>query len=99
MLQLIFRAMVLAVSVSLPGLAIAAIAGKQLLSMVFTPAYAAYTDVFLILMIGGIADGIGNVLGTAASSMRRFAFQAPIHFAKLAITYGGCFWGYAQSLD
>jgi len=48
--------------------------------------------VFVILMIAGAADGVGNVLGTTASSMRRFALQAPIHMTKLAITYGGGLW-------
>ena len=92
LVRLILKAMALALFVSLPGLAIAIVFGKPLLSLVFTPAYAADNDVFVILMLAGAVDGLGNVLGTTASSMRRFALQAPIHAIKLAITYGGGIW-------
>ena len=70
LVRLILKSIAVALSVSLPGLAIAILFGKQLLSLVFTPAYGADNDVFVILMIAGAADGVGNVLGTTASSMR-----------------------------
>jgi O-antigen/teichoic acid export membrane protein len=95
---LILKAMVVSLCVGIPGLLLASVAGKQILTIVFTKDYAADSDVFLILMISGLIDGIGFVLGTATSSMRRFAIQAPIQAGKLAITFFGSVWA-VQNYD
>jgi O-antigen/teichoic acid export membrane protein len=94
--RLLLKTVALAVAVGLPGLLIAAVAGKWLLALVFTPAYAADNDVFVILMLYGVLDGIGSVVGTMTSSMRRFTIQVPIQAIKLAIVYGGGVWAAKQ---
>ncbi|HTQ40749.1 MAG TPA: hypothetical protein VMJ32_17135 [Pirellulales bacterium] len=92
LLRLTLKTITLSLAVGLPGIVIAAVAGKLILSLIYTPAYAADVDVFVILMLAAMIDGIGQVLGTAITSMRRFVVQVPVHVVRLAIIYFGCVW-------
>jgi O-antigen/teichoic acid export membrane protein len=92
LIHLVAKTILISLAVGIPGLAIAAVAGKTILSLAFTPAYAADNDVFLILMLVGIAEGIAQVFGTMVTSMRRFAVQVPIQVARLTIVYFGGVW-------
>ena len=82
-IYLISRAMALSIFIGLIGVFVAWLAGKQLLSLLFTPAYANDTDLFLILMLVGLLDGIGNIIGTAVSSMRRFLNSSTCTFSEI----------------
>jgi O-antigen/teichoic acid export membrane protein len=53
--------------------------GRALLTILYRPEYAQYSDVFTVLMIAAAVSYIGGSLGTAVSSVRCFAGQFPVN--------------------
>jgi O-antigen/teichoic acid export membrane protein len=77
-----------AVALTLGGAAVLAalLWGREILTLLYRPEYAAHSRAFVILMLAAAVQYMGTVLGTAVTAMRRFAAQFPIHLATTAIT-------------
>ncbi len=88
----IAQASMVTAAIGFPAIIVAAVFGRQLLSIMFTPAYAADTVVFVILMLAGFLEGLVYILISGITSMQAFRIQVPIYLVKLALTYFGGLW-------
>jgi O-antigen/teichoic acid export membrane protein len=91
--RLVLKASLFAATLGILGLIISLGCGKWLLAVIYKPEYAAEISTFQILLLAGMVAALGNIVGTAVTSMRRFYAQVPLHFLKLVILYFGCRWG------
>lgn len=73
-----------ALTLGLGGVAVALIAGRQFLTVLYRPEYADHTDVFLLLMIAAGISYLGAILGFGLMAARRFWGQLPL-FALAAV--------------
>jgi len=76
----------------LAGVAIVAVAGETILTMIYKPEYAQHLDVFLLLMV---ATGLGfsaSFLGYAMTAARYFRVQAPLFAMVTAVSILTCLW-------
>jgi glycosyltransferase EpsF len=88
----IAQASMVTAAIGFPAILVAALFGRQLLSIMFTPAYAADNAVFVVLMLAGFLEGLVYILISAITSMQAFRIQVPIYLLKLALTYFGSLW-------
>jgi len=72
----------------LAGILVTAFAGRQMLTLLYRPEYAAHTDVFLWLAVVAAVQYAGGGLSVAATAMRLFSVQAPIQGISLMVTIG-----------
>lgn len=68
------------------GLLAALFFGEVILEIFYTPVYAKYNDLFILIMISSIFTFILSALNVAITSMRIFNVQVPINILKLIVT-------------
>ncbi len=90
--RLLKKLLVINMSIGLCGVAVIAVGGGPLLSLVYTPEYAAYTSLFLVLMLAATVMGIASGLGYALTAAREFRPQVPLFTAVLASTGLSLIW-------
>lgn len=81
--KLVFWLLVLGAGLGALTVLIVAIGGRQILTVLYTPAYAANAHVFLWLAAAAALRYAYVFLGTALCAMRRFHVQLPIHMVSL----------------
>lgn len=72
------------------GMLAAAMSGKQMLTLLYRPEYAARLDVFLWLTAATGIGFVGNILGFALTAARMFTQGALCWLLITLITYAGC---------
>lgn len=70
--RLLVTLALLVVGVGAVGAIVAALAGRQILSVVYRPDYARRLDVFVLLMIGGGVEYVASIMGIGLIAARRF---------------------------
>lgn len=81
--SLLLKLILLGAVLGLFGIVVAAVAGRPILTLLYSSEYAKQNDVFIWIMVD-VAVGYAYVfLGTACSAMRRFSIQLPIHIVTL----------------
>ena len=73
---LLVKGLLLLGGISLVGLVAALLYGPELLTLLYTDAYAGYAPVLVQTMIGALLVSLGSVLGTAMTAARSFWPQA-----------------------
>ena len=74
------------------GIAIAAVAGRQILTLLYEAEYAEHTDLFIWLMVvAGIAY-IASFLGYGMTAARYFRVQMPLFALVTTVSAITCFW-------
>ena len=84
-LGVLSRLLFLAVAGGLAAVAVAAVAGKPLLTFVYGPVYGARADLLVDLMIAATAGGLGVVLDYAMTAMGRLRIQPVLHGTALVL--------------
>lgn len=84
-LGVLSRLLFLAAAGGLAGVAIAAFAGRPILTLVYGPLYAARADLLVDLMIAATAAGLGVVLDYAMTAMGRLKVQPLIYGSALVL--------------
>lgn len=62
------------------GILVSLIAGKLILSLIYTPEYAAYATLLTFLFIGAALQYVASFLGYGMTAARRFRVQLPLFF-------------------
>lgn len=78
----------LGLALGVAGVAVAAIAGRPLLSLLYRPEYGRHADVFVWVMIAGGIGYVASFFGEAATAARRFVPQAVVFGLVAATTLG-----------
>lgn len=68
------------------GLLVAAVAGKQILTIVYTPEYAESLNVFLLLMLGAGITYVASFLGFGMTAARLLRPQVPLFLGVISVT-------------
>ena len=78
----------LGVLIGAGGVLLAAVAGGFILELLYSPAYAAHTDLFVVIMIGGALLYLGSLLGAPVSAMREFRVQLWVYLVNVVLLLG-----------
>ncbi len=81
---LTWRLIGVAVLLGVGGAAGAAVAGPQVLTILFRPEYAAHSDVLVTLAMAAAAAYVASLLGYAITACRCFREQVPLQIASVA---------------
>ena len=76
----------------LGGVAVALVAGKQILTLLYKPEYAQYADVFVLLMVAAGINYTFAFLGYGRTAARYFLIQVPLSFLVTSASAIACFW-------
>jgi O-antigen/teichoic acid export membrane protein len=77
------------------GIALSAVAGRQILLLLYRSEYAEHATVLLLLMVAGAIQYFGSCLGFAITAMRLFRVQMWVHSATSLVTLA-CAWPLIQ---
>lgn len=67
------------------AMAVVFVGGRSLLTLLYTPEYAKYADVFCWLTVAFTVRVVSAFLNVSVRAMRRFAVQVPIHLASIGL--------------
>jgi O-antigen/teichoic acid export membrane protein len=88
--KLTLQLVLLGAGVGLAGFLAAALFGRTILALVYTPEYAAYNDVFMVVMLYVGLVAAFTFLGTATTAAQCFRPQVTIHLLKIATIVALC---------
>ena len=90
--QLLVR--LVGIAALLGGLAVIAalVAGSQILTLLYQPEYAQYTDLFVWLMVAAGISYISSFLGYGMTAARYFRVQMPLFVVGTATSALACLW-------
>src|SRR5262249_30084918 len=71
------------------GIAVAALGGRPLLTVIYSPAYGAASSTLVVIMIAGSVGYVASVLGYGLTATRQFSAQVPLMIASVAVTAAG----------
>lgn len=71
---------------------LAAIAGKEILTLLYRPEYAEYNSLFLLLMIAAAISYVSSFLGYGMTSARYFNVQTPLFILVTITSAISCLW-------
>ena len=72
------------------GVLVAYVAGSEVLTLLYGPAYATYVGVFIWLMIAAGIQYVAAFLGYGITAARYFKVQVPLHAGVAAVTGVAC---------
>jgi O-antigen/teichoic acid export membrane protein len=74
------------------GVLVVLVAGREILTVLYRPEYAEYTDIFLLVMVTTAISDVCSFLGYGMTSARYFRIQTPLFAMVTAISAIACFW-------
>lgn len=89
--KLIYKLMGIGLVLGISGIAIVGIAGKPILALLYTPEYANYSNVFLIVTIAGLIDYIAGFSGYGLSATKKFTVQPYLGLIWTAAVFIACY--------
>ncbi|MCK9997441.1 MAG: lipopolysaccharide biosynthesis protein [Candidatus Krumholzibacteria bacterium] len=88
----IIKLLGLGVVIGIFGVLVAALAGKPLLTLLYSEEYAGHTGLFVVIMIGGALLYLGSLLGAPVSAMREFRVQLWVYLVNVVLMLGFSVW-------
>lgn len=90
--QLLLKLVGLAAFLGGIGVFLAAVAGKQILTVLYQSEYAQHTNLFVWLMVTAGVNYISSFLGYAMTAARYFRIQIPLFATVASISAIACLW-------
>jgi len=84
--SLLMRLVAIGLAGGLVGAVIALVAGREILTLLYTAEYGEFVDVMVILAIAGGLTFAGSFLGNGMTAARKFSAQVPLFSAVVAVT-------------
>ncbi len=88
--SLLLRLIVVGLALGLIGLAVALLAGREILTLLYRTEYARRLDVLVALMIAAAVGYVGSFLGYGMTAARQFKVQAPLFATAGVCTAAAC---------
>lgn len=85
------RVILINLVIGLTGVLVIFFGGEWILSFIYTPDYAAYSRVFVVLMVSATLSGVASALGYGMTAARQFVWQVPLFLAVLVTTLSASF--------
>jgi O-antigen/teichoic acid export membrane protein len=89
-LSLLLKLIGLGLAVGLAAVFVVAIAGRQILLLLYRPEYAEHVTSFLLLAIATALGCAASILGYAMTAARYFRAQLPVFMLTTAVTAAAC---------
>ncbi len=86
--SLIIKLLAMGVVIGIFGVLVAGLAGKPLLTLLYSEEYAGHTGLFVVIMIGGALLYLGSLLGAPVSAMREFRVQLWVYLVNVVLMLG-----------
>lgn len=80
----------LGAALGLAGVLVAAVAGRQLLAIIYTPEYAERLDVFLLLAVGAGITYVASFINFGMIAARKLRAQVPLFLGVIGVTTVSC---------
>jgi O-antigen/teichoic acid export membrane protein len=90
--KLLLRTVAFGLLVGASGVLVCAIAGPQLMTLLYRPEYAAYNEVLVLLMLAAAIDFVATFIDYGINAARYFKVQVPLLAAVLGTAVLGCVW-------
>jgi O-antigen/teichoic acid export membrane protein len=90
--SLIIKLLGLGVVIGIFGVLVAGLAGKPLLTLLYSEEYGNHTGLFVVIMIGGALLYVGSLLGAPVSAMRAFRVQLWVYLVNVVLMLGLSLW-------
>ncbi len=90
--NLVMKMVGIGVLLGASGVLLAAVAGRELLTLLYTPEYAQESGVFFWLMIAGGITYVSSFLGYTMTAARYFKVQLPLFALVAGTTTAACLW-------
>lgn len=89
---LLGRLLGLVLLIGLAGIAVAIVAGRPILNLVYRPEYARHNDLLIAVMGAGAITYVASLLGYATTATRTFRAQVPLFVAVALATGAASMW-------
>lgn len=89
-LRLLLKLSLVSLIIGVVGVIAAAVAGKLILSLLYTPEYAGYVGLFVLIMVATALNHLASLLNFAMTAMRHLRSQIIVHVGMITITTIGC---------
>jgi O-antigen/teichoic acid export membrane protein len=76
--------------VGFAGVAVAALAGRTILSLLYTAEFSRHADVLILMMVAGGISYVGTFLGCATTAARYFKTQVPLNVVTTTACFVAC---------
>ena len=90
--SLLFKLIGFGAMIGCSSILLAHLAGKEILSLLYKPEYAAYSEVFTLLMVAGGVGYIASFLNDTMNCVQQFKLQLPLFIFINFVTILCCFW-------
>ncbi|MFN9614742.1 MAG: lipopolysaccharide biosynthesis protein [Dolichospermum sp.] len=90
--KLLFQLVAIACLLGLSGILVAWVAGGQILTIVYQPEYAKYTDLLIWLMVTAGIGYVSSFLGEGMTAARYFRTQIPLFIVVTSTSAISSFW-------
>ncbi|MFN7502841.1 MAG: lipopolysaccharide biosynthesis protein [Dolichospermum sp.] len=90
--KLLFQLVAIACLLGLSGILVAWVAGGQILTIVYQPEYAKYTDLLIWLMVTAGIGYVSSFLGEGMTAARYFRTQIPLFIVVTSTSAIASFW-------
>jgi O-antigen/teichoic acid export membrane protein len=91
-LSLLTKLVMLGAIIGLAGIVLVLVGGKPLVTLLFRPEYAEYTDVLMWLMISGSVSFVAHYVTTGMTAAQYLRSQTPIYALATLSSAIGCLW-------
>lgn len=88
--RLLLKLIAIALFLGLTAVLIAIVAGKQVLTLLYQPEYAQYSDLFVWLMIASTISYVASFLGYGMTAARYFSVQVPLLMTTTGVSAWVC---------
>jgi len=85
--QLLLKLLGIALAMGLAAIATAYFAGRPLLTLLYTPEYAEYHELLLLVIIAGVFGMLSSLLGVALTAARAFRIQPVMNLVSCALVF------------
>ncbi|MGI8688064.1 MAG: lipopolysaccharide biosynthesis protein, partial [Thermomicrobiales bacterium] len=87
---LIAKVLGISAALAAAGLLLSLVAGRQVLTLLYRPEYAAHLDVFIWIIAAAGIGYLASVFGYAMTAARQFTIQVPIYAVSIVVVVIAC---------
>jgi len=90
--QLMTKLLLIAGGLGVAGILISALAGRQILGLLYTNEYSQMAGVLTLLCAGSALSYFASFFGYGMTSLRRYKIQVPLFICVVLVTLLSCYW-------
>ena len=89
-LSLLLKLSLVSAAIGVAGIIVALISGRWILTVLYTPEYADYVGLFVLIMVATAINCVASLLNFAMTATKRLRPQSAVQAGVVAVTIVGC---------